>query len=392
MARPLLRKLAAHRAKPQPVLDLATLDARLDVPVDAFDRRVQTVIRELRNSGARIVVPDSPILNNFQSTAVGWTNLFETQIRQLPRHDRAEEFRMARRYAFLKARVRAALLRVGHPKEIVDDLVLRPMHALPPLRKPAASKDIAHLDQAIDELGRLRNAYVEGSLYLVFGPVRRYRDLGVDEGDLIQEAAASLFQAIDGFDWRRDVRFKTYAIYWIQQAILKTLYNASRTVRIPIWVQKTLRKIRRVQESVLLETGKLPENSTVAEKIGLPVEKVEEILVVRRYAVSLDATRPGDDDSGTLGSMLPDESLVPIHETIREGDLGVELSALLGELPDRERTILTRRFGLGGREPETLAEIAKDMGVTAERIRQLQKVAIGRLQGPEALGRLEQFA
>ena len=388
---PRIQKTDPRVPTPGTELDLAALDLRLDVPVVRWDRRIAALVREFRSHSTRIAVPDSPILANFHSTQVSWPNLFETQVRQLPFMDRAEEFRMARRYEFQKARVRDALARAGYPRAELGELVLRPVHALPPLKRAAAPAARAHLEQTISELERLRNVYVEGALYLIFAPVRRYRDLGVDGSDLVQEAAASLFQAIDGFDWRREVRFKTYAVYWIQQAILKTLYNASRTVRVPIWVQKVFRKIRRVQERALVENGALPATSSIAAELDLPVERVEEILAVRRFAVSLDATPARDDDGPTLGGSLADDSLRPVHETVQEGDLGVELRQLLTTLPDREQVILTRRFGLAGREPETLAAIAKDLGVTAERIRQLQKAAIERLQGPEAMGRLKLF-
>lgn len=374
-----------------PVVTLVELDSRLDVPVGQWEKRVAQVVRDLHRRGAVLEIPQSPILASFQTAAGSWVNLFEHQVKSLEKMDRADEFRMARRYDFQKARVRHALSRVGYAKDSLGELQLRPMHALPPAPKKANAADLVHLEQTIEELAALRNAYVEGALYLIFAPVRRYRDLGVDEFDLIQEGAASLFQAIDGFDWKREVRFKTYAVYWIQQAILKTLYNASRTVRIPIWVQKAFRKIRRAQERAITEGGSVPTNADVAKELGIPVERVEEILNVRRYAVSIDA-QLGDEEGSSLAASIADDAIEPIYDTIREGDLGEELRSLLGRLPDRERLILERRFGLSGGEPETLAEIAADLGVTAERIRQLQKAAIERLQGPDAMDRLRLFA
>lgn len=373
-------------------VEFAQLDAHLDVPVAKWDRNLTRLVREFRTRRIHIDVPPSRILGRPQPSGVSWGGLFEAQVRQLPRLDRAEEFKMARRYEFARARVRDALLAAGHAEDVVDELVLRPMHALPaPTRRTTpAARD--YLAGAIDQLEQLRNVYVEGALYLVFGPVRRYRDLGVDETDLIQEGNASLFQAIEGFDWRREVRFKTYAVYWIQQAILKTLYNASRTVRIPIWVQKAYRKIRRLQDAHRDDLGYAPIPALLSQELDMPAERIEEILAVRRFAVSLDAQLPGDADGGSLAGLLPDESAAPVYETVREGDLGLELDTVLSELPARERMILERRFGLGGREPETLAEIAKDLGVTAERVRQLQKAAIERLQKPQPMQRLKLFA
>jgi RNA polymerase sigma factor (sigma-70 family) len=389
---------AATRRKPRirknAVLGLADLDAVLDVPVSQWERAVARLVKELRAKGVRLDVPASRLGEESGGRLgdVTWVGLFDAQVRHLPRMDRPEEFRMARRYDFLKARVRDALIQAGHPAAQVDELVTRPVRALPkPARKPSAAAR-RHLERCVEELERLRNLYIEGALYLVHGPVRRYSGLGVDETDLIQEGNASLFQAIEGFDWRRDVRFKTYAVYWVQQAILKTLYNSSRTVRIPIWVQKAYRKIRRLQERGQHELGYEPDPLEIARLLDMPVDRVEDIVAVRRYAVSLDAAVASDDGAATLGQLLPDESMTPVHETVREGDLSVELRAVLEELPDREQTILRRRFGLDGSEPETLAEIAKDFGVTAERVRQLQKAAIERLQKPKPMDRLKAFA
>jgi RNA polymerase sigma factor (sigma-70 family) len=384
------------RRSPRPVrgarVTFADLDLWLDVPVSQYERNLKRVVREFRTKGWTLEVPPSQVLEACSSSQVTWPRLFEAQVRNLPRLDRAEEFRMARRYEFAKARVRDALQAAGYRPADLDALVLRAAADLPPPAKRSTVAARAHLGRCSDELELVRNLYVEGALYLVLAPVRRYRDLGVDEADLIQESNASLFQAIEGFDWRREVRFKTYAIYWVQQAILKTLYNASRTVRVPIWVQKAYRKIRRVQETKASDLGYLPPTAWIGEELDMPAERVEEILAVRRFAVSLDAQLSSrDEEGGTLGQLLTDDEAVPVHETVKEGDLGVELNAALAELPDRERLILTRRFGLGGGEPETLADIAQDLGVTAERVRQLQKAAIERLQKPAPMERLKIF-
>ncbi|MGA1606632.1 MAG: sigma-70 family RNA polymerase sigma factor [Planctomycetota bacterium] len=385
----------SHRS-PRPAkgarVAFADLDALLDVPLSQYERNLKRVVRDFRAKGWSLEVPASQVLESCSSSQVTWPRLFEAQVRNLPRLDRAEEFRMARRYEFAKARVRDALQAAGYRPAEVDALVLRAVADLPPPAKRSTPAARAHLARCADELEQVRNLYVEGALYLVLPPVRRYRDLGVDEADLIQESNASLFQAIEGFDWRREVRFKTYAIYWIQQAILKTLYNASRTVRVPIWVQKAYRKIRQVQESKASDLGYLPPTAWIGEELDMPAERVEEILAVRRFAVSLDAQMSSrDEDGATLGQLLADDEAVPVHESVKEGDLEFELGAALAELPDRERMILKRRFGLGGGEPETLADIAQDLGVTAERVRQLQKAAIERLQKPAPMERLKIF-
>lgn len=384
----------SRRLEKNSVIDLARLDELLDVPVEAWDRAVARLVKTMRDKRVRVRVPDSRILAIGAATpnGVSWPRLFEAQIRSVPRMDRAEEFRMARRYEFLAARVRDALERAGYadPDRHVTS-PLRDLPALPNLSERGALARRTALRDAVHEFQRLRNHYVEGALYLVLAPVRRYRNLGVDDADLMQEASASLFQAIDGFDWRRDVRFKTYAIFWIQQAILKALYDSSRTVRIPVWVQKAYRKIQKAREAARSESGIEPSSTAVAAQVGMPSERVDEILGVRRYAVSIDASVTADG-SLSLGQTLADDRDLPIHEQIAEGDLRHGLANAMADIPERERDILARRFGLADRAPETLAEIASDMGITAERVRQLQNAALRRLKSPSRMRHLKAFS
>jgi RNA polymerase primary sigma factor len=206
---------------------------------------------------------------------------------------------------------------------------------------------------------------------------------------LIQEGNASLFQAIDGFDWRRDVRFRTYAQYWVHQAVLKMLYNSSRTVRLPIWVQKILGKIRKAQEAIRRD-GREPTHREIAERLGITEERVQWVLSTRRYAVSLDA-KVGGEEGTSLGRQLADEAVLPIPESIPAGDLSEVLGGVMADLPVREQKILRRRFGLDGQEPQTLGEIAADLGITAERVRQLQNAALARMKRPAKLKQLQAF-
>lgn len=293
---------------------------------------------------------------------------------------------MARRHEFLRTRVVTELARAGVPKGEAEELAARPRSAVEQqlvdrgLERKGTAAERRYRDRCLVELEELRNLYVEGALYLVLSTVHRYQGLGVDTSDLIQEGNASLFQAIEGFDWRRDVRFKTYAQYWVHQAVLKMLYNGSRTVRVPVWVQKALGKIRRLQQAGRADGRELT-NEEIGERLDMPSERVEQILTTKRYAVSIDA-HVADEDGATLAQLLADEEQAPIPETITEGDLGESLDRAMADLPDRERMILRRRFGIGGGEPETLGEIAVDLGITAERVRQLQNAALARLKKP----------
>jgi DNA-directed RNA polymerase sigma subunit (sigma70/sigma32) len=315
---------------------------------------------------------------------------YQVELRRLPPMSREEEFRMARRYEFLVLRLRLELEAMGVSAKMAGELATKPRSVIVQhLDAGPAVGSRRYFERCVQQLEELRNLYVEGALYIVLGTVARYRGLGVDTADLIQEGNASMFQAIDGFDWRREVRFRTYAQYWVQQAVLKMLYNSSRTVRIPVWVQKILGRIRRAQQE-LRRSGSEPTNAEVAARLGLTEEKVEWVLATKRYAVSLDAER-GGEEGNTLMQSLADEGATPVPDSVPVGDLRASLETAMSDLPDRERQILRRRFGLGGSEPETLGQIATDFGISAERVRQLESAALGRLQKPQARAGLVAF-
>jgi RNA polymerase primary sigma factor len=311
----------------------------------------------------------------------------------MPQMSGEEEFRMARRHEFRVGLLNWALSRFGFDEVEVADLMKQPASRIVAAtagRGEPRGVSRRWVEQMILQYESLRNLYVEGALYIVLSTVNRYRNLGVDSQDLVQEGNASLFQAIDGFDWRRDVRFRTYGQYWVHQAVLKMLYNSSRTVRVPIWVQKILGKIRREQEAGRREGRELT-NAEIASRIDVSESKVAWVLSTRRYAVSLDAEVGGEDGGATLGQILPDVDQVSVPEAIPAGDLCAVLAEVMSDLPEREQGILSRRFGLGGDEPETLGEIADDLGITAERVRQLQNAALGRIKRPAKMNRLRAF-
>lgn len=396
---PCFRRLPAAGS----VLSLAQLDELLDVPTAAFDRCAERLAKAVVTRGVSIQIPP-PALDGLRAIdpRTAWTTYYEAQVQRLPRLERADEFAMARRYEFLTRRLRAALEALGVTAEAIAtatqpprDLSDAELAALPrrPTRRTPARDRLAHqhVRSALDELLALRSLYVEGSLYMVFGTAHRYRGLGVDLIDLVQEGNASLFQAIEGFDWRRDVRFRTYAQFWIQQAVLKTLYNASRTVRLPIWVQKTLKKVQRLRQKGTDESGVPPSNEAIAAHLDMPVTRLEELLAVRRYAVSIDAERP-QQEGRSLAQEIRDDSIAPIEDTVVEDDLVGRMGEAMADLPEREQMILRRRFGLGGGDIETLGDIAVDLGVSAERVRQLQNAAIERLRKPQKLALFKAFA
>jgi RNA polymerase nonessential primary-like sigma factor len=390
---------AKNKLRPKQVVTFDELDARLDVASDRFAAAVRQLARQFARVGATLDFDHYKVARQSAANPAVVADIpdvrgshYQAELRRIPPMDREEEFRMARRHEFLRDLVRDGLLAVGVAAPRAEQLLRQPAHAI--RAAVAAGRvrrgfDAEWFLRMVGQFEELRNLYVEGALYIVLSTVNRYRGLGVDTADLIQEGNASLFQAIDGFDWRRDVRFRTYAQYWVHQAVLKMLYNSARTVRVPIWVQKVLGRIRRAQEAGRREGRELSPQE-IGERIGLPTERVEWVLATRRYAVSLDA-EVANGDGASLVQLLPDESLQPIPESIPPGDLRVALDDVLADLPPREQVILRRRFGLDGSDPQTLGEIATEMGITAERVRQLQNAALGRIKRPAKLRQLQAF-
>ncbi len=367
------------------VVNLEQLDAMLDLSVEAFDPEVQRLLVRFRDEDLRLSIPETSSAGRVRR--VSGSRQYRAEIARLPQMDRATEFRMAKRHEFLRRRAEQALREVGFDDAEIAKFARRSFSDLPPApgSQGADPIDFRYARGALTDLGKLRNLFLEGGLHLVLSTAYRYRNLGVDFVDLIQEGNSSLFQAIHGFDWRRDVRFRTYAQFWVHQAVLKTLYNFSRTVRIPVWVQKTLRKAQRLQQ----ESPVLLRQDEIAQKLEIPVERLDELTRLRRSSVSLDATHPGSDES--MAQWLPDPRGLEIQPADHL-DIGARLTEVLDDLPPRERGILHRRYGLLGAEPETLAEIAQDLGISAERVRQIQAAAVARLRRPRTLRRLADLA
>jgi len=395
----LLSVATSRRLQAGQVLAIADLDRLLDVATDRFPATVDRLIRQLSKARATLDLAGYRMSRALPADLAAGQDLpdirdslYQSDLRRILPMDREEEFRMARRHEFLASLVQTWLEKFGLPDAVVEEIARAPareVFARLAGRTPPRGLDREWFDRMVGQFEELRNLYVEGSLSIVLTTVNRYRGLGVDTADLIQEGNASLFQAIDGFDWRRDVRFRTYAQYWVHQAVLKMLYNSSRTVRVPIWVQKILGKIRRAQEEGR-RAGRELTHAEIAQRIGVTEERVAWVLSTRRYAVSLDAEIAGTDGA-SLVQMLPDETLEPVPESIPPGDLREVLAGVMSDLPEREQWILQRRFGLDGQEPQTLSEIAGELGITAERVRQLQNAAIGRIKRPGKMRQLQAF-
>ena len=219
---------------------------------------------------------------------------------------------------------------------------------------------------------------------------KRYATGGLPLLDLIQEGNLGLMQAVERFDWRRGFKFSTYATWWIRQAITRSLSNDSRTVRLPVHVVETLRKIRRIAPDLATQLERNPTAEELGDVLKLDPTRIVEIVRAGRSPMSLEQP-VGEDGEEPLSDFVEDPEPESPDSRLLVESLSDDVNRALAILPDRERTILTLRFGLDGNEPWTLDDIGAHFGLTRERIRQLQVEALRKLQRSQAARPLREY-
>jgi RNA polymerase primary sigma factor len=220
---------------------------------------------------------------------------------------------------------------------------------------------------------------IKANLRLVVKIAHDYSNFGLPFLDLISEGNIGLIKAVERFDPGKGGKLSTYSAWWIKQSIKRALANQSKTIRLPVHLVDKISKMRRVSLQMSKELGREPTDEEFAEEIGISSAKLSQLKTVSIRPASLDAPI-GDDDSTEFGEIVGDEDAQTPFELFRDKNMRDELSELLEVLNDRERKIIFKRFGLDGGKPETLEELGKKFGVTRERIRQLQNIALAKLR------------
>ena len=260
-----------------------------------------------------------------------------------------------------------------------------------PLLSPEEETELALKIQAGGPDGeKAKQRLSEANLRLVVSIAKRYVGRGMQFLDLIQEGNLGLIKAVEKFDHTKGFKFSTYATWWIRQAITRAIADQARTIRIPVHMVETINKLVRIQRQLLQELGREPTPEEIGEEMGLSAERVREIQKISQEPVSLE-TPIGEEEDSQLGDFIEDDAAVVPPDAASFSMLQEQLAKVLEGLAERERKVISLRFGLEDGHPRTLEEVGREFGVTRERIRQIESKTLAKLRHPSRSSKLKDY-
>jgi RNA polymerase primary sigma factor len=245
--------------------------------------------------------------------------------------------------------------------------------------EPLLQRSLAQIEISRAKANRLRSELIKANLRLVISIAKRYRQRGLSLIDLIQEGNIGLIRAVNRYEYRRGTRFSTCAVWWIRQAILRAIYNQSRTIRLPIHVREQYHKLKKISERIPAEKNQIGDIEDISNRSGISGHEVERILAIAGEPTSLNAPSNSEENC-CVGDMIEDIELLNPFESTVNLNLAVQIRKVLAQLTPREEKVLRMRFGIGEKKDHTLEEISRDFKITRERIRQIEARALQKLQ------------
>ena len=252
-----------------------------------------------------------------------------------------------------------------------------------------AAIDAKELKLSLRNGRRAKDHMIQANLRLVVAVAKKYQQRGMEILDLVQEGTLGLERAVEKFDPTRGFRFSTYAYWWIRQGMTRAIATQSRTIRLPVHVTEKLNRIKRVQQEIASNEGRIASIADLARELGISEDTVRQTLERVPRSVSLDS-RVGKDQDTQLGDLIEDGKATP-EETLTHDELHNDLEGLLDELTPREASVLRRRFGLEDDTPQTLAQIGEELKLSRERVRQIETRALLKLRQPQKRSKVRDY-